>query len=54
MIGTLGATAFMTEMNTMSLEFPMLTMASQVNVTATAEGVACADFYTTNLELTSP
>ena len=51
MIGTLGATAFMTEMNTMSLEFPMLTMASQVNVTA--EGVACADFYTTNLELTS-
>ena len=50
-IGTLGATAFATEMTTMSIEFPMLTMASQVNVTA--EGVDCADFYTTNLDLTS-
>ena len=51
MIGTLGATAFMTEMNTMSLEFPMLTMASQVNITA--EGAECKDFYTTNQDLTS-
>lgn len=52
-IGTLGATAFSTEMTTMSLEFPMLTMASQVSSDVTTSGLACADFYTTNLDLTS-
>ena len=30
-IGTLGATAFMTEMQVMQLEFPMLTIAQQLS-----------------------
>lgn len=32
-IGTLGATAFSQTMNNMNLEFPMLTLASQMNQT---------------------
>lgn len=44
----------MTEMDTMSLEFPMLTMASKVasDVEAT-EGFVCEDFYQNSLKLTS-
>ena len=49
-IGAIGAPAFMTEMNTMSLEFPMLTIASQVNITLA--GVACEDFYKDTLRMT--
>ena len=49
-IGAIGAPAFMTEINTMSLEFPMLTLASQVNITL--EGVACEDFYNDTLHMT--
>ena len=31
-LGTLGGTAFQTEMTTMNLEFPMLTMAKQMQL----------------------
>lgn len=51
-IGTLGATAFSTEMNTMSLEFPMLTLSSVVAQDFTDSGLDCSGFYTTNLGLT--
>ena len=49
-VSNFGSTAFVDEMETMSVEFPMLTLASQVN--KTADGVACKDFYVNNLELT--
>jgi len=37
----------------MSLEFPMLTLAQQVSIDFGNQGLECADFYTTNLEITS-
>ena len=51
-IGTLGATAFSTEMTTMSLEFPMLTLSSVVAQDFKDSGLDCSGFYTTNLGLT--
>ena len=53
-IGTLGATALSTEMTTMSLEFPMLTVAKRVeiNVNETSD-FTCEGFYTSNSLLNS-
>ena len=50
MLGTLGAAAFNKTMRTMSLEFPMLTMAKQMelNLTASSESVNCTSFYVDN------
>ena len=47
MIGTLGPTAFKKAMDTMSLEFLMLTMAKQMelNLTASGEPVNYISFY---------
>ena len=51
-IGTLGATAFSVEMTTMSLEMPMLTLATQMALDFESSGLTCQDMYTTNLGLT--
>ena len=45
-IGTLGATAFSQEMTTMNLEFPMLTIAQQLNLTLGSQ--QCEEFYINN------
>ena len=52
-LGQLGATAFSTEITTMSLEFPMLTIAKQmeIDITTAADPFDCKTFFTTNFEL---
>ena len=44
-IGTLGATAFEETMNIMSLEVPMLTIATQLEIDYNDSGYNCHDFY---------
>ena len=45
-IGTMGANAFMDRILEMQLEFPMLTMAEELQSQYTASGLSCADYYT--------
>ena len=50
-IGTLGATAFSQTMNTMSLEVPMLTIATQLEIDYNDSGYDCFDFYVNKLSM---